>query len=662
MLCASCSNNDPIEVPSEQGGIRFTISDFEFDASSRTAVEITDQAAVFTWAANDTIGIFPDADASQARFVMTAGAGTKTASFDGGGWALRADAKYASYYPYIPDVNLDKTRIPVNYTGQVQKENATTSHLGKYDFMGAAAIVPTDGEVSFDYRHLGCLLQMKLTLPEAGSYTSVTLKSEEKIFPVKGTYDLMSSAIAITPNEWQDSLLLSLEEVQTTDENQVLTAYIMIAPAELSGHEVAVIVRSEKNLPAEGKVALKNFVAGTAYSLASSLTVDKDEEGGGNEGGGNEEKPIEDGVTEITTAGTLDDLLGDTKFQIAKLAIKGKINSDDIALLRQMSGGYRDTTDVENGLVGVLKELDLSKASIVVGGSYYMDNGDTKYRVRNANEIDACMFFGCTVLETLVLPDNVTTIGEAAMSSCSNLTTVVIPSGVTSIGVAAFNSCKNLVQINLPQGLTELGSDTFHSCESLQSISIPSGVSTIGVNTFGHCKNLTEIILSEGLQTIGNAAFGACEKLVTIVIPNSVIEMGERTFASCTSLENVTLSSGQSQLKSYTFENCTALKKVVIPEGMSKILPRAFQYCANITDITLPASMTSLGDRAFYAAAANSPIVVKCHAVNPPILGTDVWKGGDNVGASILYVPSDHVASYKSSMWINYFGQVRAME
>lgn len=645
LFYTSCNSSDFTELSEEKNGIRFTVSDFEFEIPSRTVANITEQAVQFTWAANDTIGIFPDVDASQARFVMTSGAGTNSATFDGGGWALRADSKYASYYPFIADVNLDKTNIPVTYVGQSQTNNDNTSHLGKYDFMAATAIVPSDGKVSFNFKHLGCLIQFKLTMPKAGDYTSITLTSNDNVFATNGVYNLMSDVISISQSVLQDSITLMLDNVETTHSTPQIIAYMMFPPMDLSGHVVSVIVRNGTEICGEGTVSMKNFVAGTAYSLTSTLTKQ-------------EEQPKE-GVTEVITAGTLDDLLGESKYQLSKLIIKGKINGDDIAVIRRMCGGYRDTTDVE---FGILKELDLSQASIVTGGSYYMDNGDTKYRVKNANQINSCMFFGCSTLENIILPDNITSIEEAAMSTCSNLISVVIPSGVTSIGVAAFNACKSLNAIDLPQGLTYLGSDVFHSCQSLQQIIIPSGVQSIAANSFGHCNSLTDITLSDGLESIGNAVFAACDNLVSIKIPNTVTEMGERAFASCSKLKNVTLSSGQKQLNSYTFENCTALETIVIPEGMESIHSRAFQYCPNIIDITFPSSLRSIGDRAFYAAAAHLPITVTCYATNPPTLGSSVWKGDNNASASKLYVTSGYANSYKSSTWSSYFGQITEIE
>jgi len=650
LLFCACSQTEIVEIEPQMKGVSFTASDFVIDEVSRTSIEITDQAAVFTWVATDTIGIFPDTDASQARFSMISGAGTKTATFDGGGWALKSESKYAAYYPYIPNVYLNKTSVPVDYKGQIQKSN-TTRHLGDYDFMAASAVVPTDGEVSFNFKHLNSLVQLKLTLPKAAAYHSITLKSEQKLFPVQGKYDLMADEVKIVPTAYLDSLVLGLDEVATTVDGQEVIAYMMMAPADLSNHEIAVIARGADDLVAEGTLKMKNLVPGTAYSVASVLKVEES----GDEPGGD----VEDGVTVVDVAGTLESLLGDAKFDLAKLKIKGKLNSDDVALLRRMSGGYRDTTDTE---FGVLKELDLLQAKFVPGGTYYLDDGKRKYRISSSDIVDNCMFFGCGTLENIVFPENITQLGEAVLSHCSNLKLVNIPESVKEIGVSALNGCSSLEEIQLPSGLLELGTDAFHSCTSLLRIVIPSGITSIGSNTFGHCYALKDVVLSDGLNSIGSAAFAACRELEKIVIPNSVEVMGERAFGSCTSLVDVTLSGGQTELGAYVFENCTSLKAIVIPEGMEVVASRAFSGCSNLKEFSLPSTLRTLKDRAFYSAALMSPIVVKCMAVTPPTVGTSVWKTGDFTSSSKLYVPASSVEAYKKSNWSDYFGVIESIE
>ena len=78
--------------------ISITGKDFQTEAGTRSTVQIDNAGVKFLWAENDTVGIFPNSG-SQAEFIMAEGASTQTATFNGGGWALKHSATYSAYYP-----------------------------------------------------------------------------------------------------------------------------------------------------------------------------------------------------------------------------------------------------------------------------------------------------------------------------------------------------------------------------------------------------------------------------------------------------------------------------------------------------------------------------------------------------------------------------------
>ena len=53
-------------------------------------------------------------------------------------------------------------------------------------------------------------------------------------------------------------------------------------------------------------------------------------------------------------------------------------------------------------------------------------------------------FYGCSSLESAIIPKNVTSIGEEAFRGCTGLTYVTIPSGVSYICEDAFSGCTGL--------------------------------------------------------------------------------------------------------------------------------------------------------------------------------------------------------------------------
>ena len=62
--------------------------------------------------------------------------------------------------------------------------------------------------------------------------------------------------------------------------------------------------------------------------------------------------------------------------------------------------------------------------------------------------------------------------------------------------------------IKLPENLTSIGRWAFNRCESLKSITIPSKVTELGRQTFFNCVQLKEINGCKGVQKLGYQVFG----------------------------------------------------------------------------------------------------------------------------------------------------------
>lgn len=95
---------------------------------------------------------------------------------------------------------------------------------------------------------------------------------------------------------------------------------------------------------------------------------------------------------------------------------------------------------------------------------------------------------------SVVIPNTIKSIGNAAFEDCAGLTSVTIGNGVTSIGYYAFTYCQSLTSITIPDSVTHINSEAFYGCTALKSVEIPSTVMHIGVHVFADCKNLKDII------------------------------------------------------------------------------------------------------------------------------------------------------------------------
>ena len=90
---------------------------------------------------------------------------------------------------------------------------------------------------------------------------------------------------------------------------------------------------------------------------------------------------------------------------------------------------------------------------------------------------------------------------------CVVLESIVIPEGVSVLGEGAFNTCYSLKTITLPHSLREIISGCFHDCYALESIVIPEEVEVIPNCLFLHCTNLSSIVLPKGITKIESYAF-----------------------------------------------------------------------------------------------------------------------------------------------------------
>ena len=87
---------------------------------------------------------------------------------------------------------------------------------------------------------------------------------------------------------------------------------------------------------------------------------------------------------------------------------------------------------------------------------------------------------------------------------------------VTSIKYLAFSYCHSLESITIPNSVTTIGGSTFKECDSLTSITLPNGLKAIDFWTFSQCSSLTSITIPNSVNYIGFRAFEKCKSLNTI--------------------------------------------------------------------------------------------------------------------------------------------------
>lgn len=121
----------------------------------------------------------------------------------------------------------------------------------------------------------------------------------------------------------------------------------------------------------------------------------------------------------------------------------------------------------------------------------------------------------------VVIPDSysgkpVTILFDKLFSGHSEIESVVIPDSVTDLGEFLFDGCMNLHHITLPPNLMFLWGYTFARC-GLEEITLPDTLKRIPPYCFKECSQLKKVICGSGLKKIDSWAFGGCGQLTELI-------------------------------------------------------------------------------------------------------------------------------------------------
>ena len=376
-----------------------------------------------------------------------------------------------------------------------------------------------------------------------------------------------------------------------------------------------------------------------------------------------------------------------------------------------------------------LKEITLSSSLLSIGSNAFyncsletvtaptialpfLDNSNFKTVVINGGkEIPKSAFDSCNSLTSIVISDNVTSIGNWAFYSCDSLATVKIPNSVKSIGDYAFSNCSSLESVIYGENsqLISIGANAFADCSALTSIAIGDRVTSIGSDAFYGCDNLkynlknnlrylgndnnlylylahtidtsiTDVIIDNYCKIIGDYAFNNCSSLTSIEIPDSVISIGESAFASCSSLTSIEIPDNVTSIGCSAFKGCCSLQEITLPfVGASKTAnngyDQVFGYIFGYT-ITQSSSAISGATYQYYNPSSNSSYNYKYYHYYIPSSLTDVTLSSSvtsignsvfnnyvklasiNIPNSITSIGSDAFYGCSNLKKVNYLGTI----
>lgn len=199
-------------------------------------------------------------------------------------------------------------------------------------------------------------------------------------------------------------------------------------------------------------------------------------------------------------------------------------------------------------------------------------------------------------LETVVLGNQVTTIGNSAFANCKSLQTINMPETLTTIGNSAFSGCSKLASIYIPESVNKIENYAF-SNSGLRTFTLPQNITIIPNYVFNNCDSLRTITLTPQLTAIEEDAFNSCDSVKDITI-NNENETIIATAGKFASIQKVTFGDLVTAIPDNLFKDKKYLKEVKFGKELAAIGANAF-YNTGLEKFTLPDQVTTIGEAAF---------------------------------------------------------------
>ena len=214
-------------------------------------------------------------------------------------------------------------------------------------------------------------------------------------------------------------------------------------------------------------------------------------------------------------------------------------------------------------------------------------------------------------LRTIIIPSTVKRIEQNAFRNNTTLENVIIQEkdgeGVEYIGNSAFNGCSNLQTINLPDTITTIGGSCFRYCTKINNVKLPSNLKTLNGQTFSGCTNLQNIELPQNLESLNAECFEGTS-ITKIKLPKNLSSIGNGALSISTLQEIDTSENNYFEFKNEILYSKDLKTLVVALSNVTSINMEstvetiqgfAFSYCNKLSNINITEKVKSIGKSAF---------------------------------------------------------------
>ena len=206
------------------------------------------------------------------------------------------------------------------------------------------------------------------------------------------------------------------------------------------------------------------------------------------------------------------------------------------------------------------------------------------------SEFRGCLY-GDTSLEELILPGFVPIRNEYSLNQFFNdneegaFNSTEVPESLKKLSVLsgdkipanAFSGFSYVETIAIPEGITSIGEQAFAFCKfenlicsdetkDLSFSDLIKDVEVIGKQAFINCENLKtgDIVFGDKTQSIDMQAFQGNKGITSIYVPESVTWLGASSFENCTSMTRAEIRAKASDFRGCLYGN-TSLEELVLP-------------------------------------------------------------------------------------------------
>ena len=297
----------------------------------------------------------------------------------------------------------------------------------------------------------------------------------------------------------------------------------------------------------------------------------------------------------------------------------------------------------------------------------------------------------------VVIPNNVTAIGDNAFENCFSAASITIPEGVTTFGTGAFANCASLTEITIPDSVVSIGHNAFYGCTNLADVRIPKSVVNIKSEAFLDCSK--DLVLSvakdsyaetyakennysykylengteepENPENPGDQEGKGCKyktledgtleitgyegEDTELAIPSEidgkrVTSIGQSAFSNGR-LISITIPDSVVKIDHYAFDCCLYLKEVILPDSVTDMGGTVFRNCNSLKSVRLSNGLTRIEPYTFESCNSLTEIVVP---ENVKSIGWEAFRDCTNLSSIVIPESVEHIEedAFKGTKWL----------